>query len=318
MSLNPDLAAYLQLVEAGRSAGKVLPMHALAADEARRQFEESSALIAGKADEPDCISDLSLTTRDGHTLPVRLYRPPQADPALAGAALLYLHGGGYVVGSLDSHDTLCWNLAQDAGVPVIAVGYRLAPQWRFPTASDDALDAWRWLVEQADALGIDAQRLAVVGDSVGGSLATILANQLAAQRELPAPRLQVMIYPVTDASCRRPSVQRYGSGYLLEAQTLEWFYRQYATVPADRHDPRFSPLLGSVASNSAPALMLIAECDPLHDQGVAYARHLEQAGVAVQLAVIPGVTHDFMRMGSIIEEADEGLAMVVEALQQHL
>lgn len=115
-----------------------------------------------------------------------------------------------------------------------------------------------------------------------------------------------------------PSVQRYGSGYLLEAQTLEWFYQQYATVPADRHDPRFSPLLGSVASNSAPALMLIAECDPLHDQGVAYARHLEQAGVAVQLAVIPGVTHDFMRMGSIIEEADEGLAMVVEALQQHL
>ncbi|WP_449434128.1 alpha/beta hydrolase [Pseudomonas putida] len=317
MSLNPDLAAYLKLVEDGRSTGKVLPMHALTADEARRQFDASSALMAPKADEPAHIRDLTLTARDGHALAVRQYQPALADAELQGAALMYLHGGGYVVGSLDSHDALCWNLAQEAGVPVLSVGYRLAPQWRFPTALNDALDAWQWLVAEAPALGLDAQRLAVVGDSVGGSLATVLASQLAEQSVLPAPRLQVLIYPVTDAGCARQSLTRYGSGYLLEAQTLEWFYQQYGE-PQDRRDPRFSPLLGAVSPRCAPALLLLAECDPLHDQGLAYARHLQEGGVQVQLQVMKGVTHDFMRMGLIIEEADEGLALVVDALREQL
>lgn len=318
MSLNPDLAAYLKLVEEGRTTGKVLPMHALTPDQAREQFEQSSALMAPKAEEPEQIDNLTLLARDGHALQARLYRPPEADPHLLGAAVMYLHGGGYVVGSLDSHDALCWNLAQEAGVPVLSVGYRLAPQWRFPTAVDDALDGWRWLVDNAAELGIDRNRLAVMGDSVGASLATVLASQLAEQAQLPAPRLQVLVYPVTDASRSRDSMQRYASGYLLEQQTLEWFYRQYARQPADRLDPRFSPLLGAVSPQAAPALLLVAECDPLHDEGVAYARHLEEGGVPVNLQVMAGVTHDFMRMGLIIEEAEEGLALVVEALRDRL
>ncbi|CAM3961751.1 putative alpha/beta hydrolase [Pseudomonas reidholzensis] len=318
MPLNPDLAAYLELVESGRSSGKVLPMHELDPDEARRQFDQSSALMVPVAEEPEYISTLSLAARDGHRLELRRYQPPRPNTALSGAAILYLHGGGYVVGSLDSHDALCWTLAQDAGVPVFSLGYRLAPQWRFPTAANDVHDAWRWLVGQSTELGIDAQRLAVVGDSVGGSLATVLASELAAQDAVALPRVQVMIYPVTDASQVRASVERYGRGHLLEADTLAWFYQQYQTSPADRLDPRFSPLLGSVAANTPPALLIVAECDPLYDEGLAYARHLEAAGVSVELAVFEGVTHDFMRMGAIIGEADEGMARVVAVLEQRL
>lgn len=318
MPLNPDLAAYLELVDSGRRSGKALPMHQLQPEEARRQFDQSSALMDPGADEPEFIQSLTLTARDGHCLQARLYRPPQADRSQPSAAVLYLHGGGYVVGSLDSHDALCWNLALESGLPVVSLGYRLAPQWRFPTAFNDAEDAWKWLVLNAEALGIDVERMAVVGDSVGGSLATVLANSLAVQQVLPQPRLQVLIYPVTDASRIHASVERYGVGHLLEKNTLEWFYQQYENTPDDRLDPRFSPLLGEVTAQMPPALLIVAECDPLHDEAVAYARHLEAGGVSVQLEVFAGMCHDFLRMGSIIDEADTARERIVEALAARL
>ncbi|TFY93784.1 alpha/beta hydrolase [Pseudomonas nabeulensis] len=318
MPLNPDLAAYLELVGSGRRSGKALPMHQLQPEEARRQFDQSSALMDPGADEPEFIQTIALTARDGQRLQARLYRPPEWDANQLSGAVLYLHGGGYVVGSLDSHDALCWNLALDSGLPVLSLEYRLAPQWRFPTAFNDAEDAWQWLALNARELGIDPERMAVVGDSVGGSLATVLANSLAAQQALPHPRLQVLIYPVTDASRVSASVERYGVGHLLEKDTLEWFYQQYQSNPADRLDPRFSPLLGTVNAHVAPVLLIVAECDPLHDEAVAYARHLEAGGVAVQLEVFDGMCHDFLRMGSIIDEADLARERVAQALTQRL
>ncbi|MDY0831250.1 MULTISPECIES: alpha/beta hydrolase [unclassified Pseudomonas] len=318
MPLNPDLAAYLQLVESGRRSGKALPMHQLQPEEARRQFDQSSALMDPGADEPAFIESRTFTARDGHRVEARLYRPPELDASQLSGAVLYLHGGGYVVGSLDSHDALCWNLAQECGLPVLSVGYRLAPQWRFPTAFNDAQDAWQWLALNARELGIDAERMAVVGDSVGGSLATVLASSLAGQEELPRPCLQVLIYPVTDASRISASVERYGVGHLLEKDTLEWFYQQYQNDPADRLDPRFSPLLGEVSAHVAPALLIVAECDPLHDEAVAYARHLEAGGVQVQLEVFEGMSHDFLRMGSIVDEADVARERIVLALAERL
>lgn len=318
MPLNPDLAAYLELVDSGRRSGKALPMHQLHPEQARQQFDQSSALIDPCADEPEFIQPLSLTARDGQRLQARWYRPPAWDASQLSGAVLYLHGGGYVVGSLDSHDALCWNLALDSGLPVLSLQYRLAPQWRFPTAFNDAEDAWQWLALNARELGIDPERLAVVGDSVGASLATVLASSLAAQHALPQPRLQVLIYPVTDASRASASVERYGVGHLLEKDTLEWFYQQYQTTPADRLDPRFSPLLGAVTAPVAPVLLIVAECDPLHDEAVAYARHLEAAGVAVQLDVFDGMCHDFLRMGSIIDEADMARERIVAALADRL
>jgi acetyl esterase len=315
MALNPEIAAFLELVSAGRNAGKRQPMHTLTPVEARTQFDQSSLLMDPGSEEIECVETLWIDTRDGSTLEARLYSD---QPLIAGAGLpgmLYLHGGGYVVGSLDSHDSLCRALAQKSGCAIVSVAYRLAPEWRFPTALNDAEDAWRWLLQCADSLGLSQARLAIGGDSVGGSLTTVLADLLAWQSG-PRPGLQVLVYPVTDASRTTDSIQRWGEGHLLEKDTLAWFYRQYAGQPGDVADPRFSPLLGAVNASSAPALILLAECDPLHDEGVAYARHLQAGGVKVDLQVYPGMTHDFLRMGAIIDEAEEAQDRIALALSR--
>ncbi|AVK07509.1 MULTISPECIES: alpha/beta hydrolase [Pseudomonas aeruginosa group] len=315
MALNPDIAAYLELVGNGRSSGKSLPMHQLTVQQAREQFDQSSALMDPGLDEPLArVETLFVPARDGTSLPARLYSPQglSASPSLPG--VLYLHGGGYVVGSLDSHDALCASLAERAGCVVLSLAYRLAPEWRFPTAAEDVEDAWCWLAAEAERLGIDPQRLAVAGDSVGGSLCAVLSRQLALRGDASQPRLQVLIYPVTDASRTRQSIERYAVGHLLEKDSLEWFYQHYQRSPEDRQDPRFSPLLGVVPADLAPTLLLVAECDPLHDEGIAYAEHLRQGGAQVELCVYPGMTHDFLRMGAIVDEADEAKDMIAEAL----
>ncbi|MCO2096644.1 alpha/beta hydrolase [Pseudomonas aeruginosa] len=315
MALNPDIAAYLELVGNGRSSGKSLPMHQLTVQQAREQFDQSSALMDPGLDEPlPRVETLFVPARDGTPLPARLYSPQglSASPPLPG--VLYLHGGGYVVGSLDSHDALCASLAERAGCVVLSLAYRLAPEWRFPTAAEDVEDAWCWLAAEAARLGIDPQRLAVAGDSVGGSLCAVLSHRLALRGDASQPRLQVLIYPVTDASRTRQSIERYAVGHLLEKDSLEWFYQHYQRSPEDRQDPRFSPLLGVVPADLAPTLLLVAECDPLHDEGIAYAEHLRQGGARVELCVYPGMTHDFLRMGAIVDEADEAKDMIADAL----
>jgi acetyl esterase len=314
MSLNPDIAAFLQLVGNGRASGRRVGMHELSPTEAREQFDQSSLLMDAGGEDLEVVEALQLPVRDGARLDARMY---SSHPLTAGAgrpALMYFHGGGYVVGSLDSHDSLCRALALMADCVVLSVAYRLAPEFRFPTAADDARDAWDWLVASSHELGIDARRLAIAGDSVGGSLATVLAMQLAGSAI--QPRLQVLIYPVTDASRSTQSIERFAKGYLLEKESLNWFYEHYQRDVSDRCDPRFSPLLTNVPSNVAPALLMLAECDPLYDEGMAYAHHLQAAGVAVELRVYEGMTHDFMRMGAIVDEAQEAQQLIAERLRQ--
>jgi len=314
MALNPDIAAYLELVGKGRSSGKNLPMHLLTVQQAREQFDQSSALMDSGIEELGItVESLTVTARDGVPLSTRLYRPLKA-AAQPLPGLLYLHGGGYVVGSLDSHDTLCASLAERAGCIVISLAYRLAPEWRFPTAVEDAEDAWHWLVAEAARLGIDPQRLALAGDSVGGSLCAVLSRELALRDAISQPRLQVLIYPVTDASRPRDSIERYGVGHLLEKDSLEWFYQQYQRSAEDRQDPRFSPLLGTVPAGLAPTLLIVAECDPLHDEGLAYAELLQRSGAQVELSLYSGMTHDFLRMGALVDEADEAKDLIAERL----
>lgn len=313
MSLHPDLSAFLELAEFGRLTGKSQPLHALPLAKARADFEATSQILDPNPPGELQVSALQLPTRDGSEIAARLYRR-SASAGKALPVMLYFHGGGYVVGSLDSHDSLCRALAAMADCVVLSVAYRLAPEFRFPTAADDARDAWDWLVASAVDLGVDASRLAVAGDSVGGSLATVLAAQLAGA--VVRPRLQVLIYPVTDASRDTPSIERFAEGYLLEKASLEWFYSHYQRDLADRLDPRFSPLLGEVSADVAPVLLVLAECDPLHDEGVAYARHLQAAGVAVELKVYAGMTHDFLRMGAIVDEAEEAQLFIAGRLAQ--
>ncbi|WP_085631402.1 alpha/beta hydrolase [Pseudomonas sp. R16(2017)] len=313
MSLNPDIAAFLQLVGNGRASGKRVGMHELSPEQAREQFDQSSLLMDAGGEDLAVVDELRLPVRDGALLDARIYSDRPLQPGAKRPALLYFHGGGYVVGSLDSHDSLCRALASMAGCVVLSVAYRLAPAFRFPTAADDARDAWDWLVGSAQDLGIDTARLAIAGDSVGGSLATVLAAQLT---QAPVrPLLQVLIYPVTDASRSTPTIERYAEGYLLEKASLEWFYSHYQRSAEDRLDPRFSPLLGEPSAQVAPVLLVLAECDPLHDEGVAYARHLQAAGVAVELKVYEGMTHDFMRMGAIVDEAEEAQQHIAERLR---
>jgi acetyl esterase len=314
MSLNPDIAAFLQLVGNGRASGKRVGMHELSPAVAREQFDQSSLLMDAGGEDLHLVGEVQLAVRDGSRLHARIYSPQPLAVGAGRPALLYFHGGGYVVGSLDSHDSLCRALASMADCVVVSVAYRLAPEWRFPTAAEDARDAWDWLLASAADLGLDVTRLAIAGDSVGGSLATVLAGQLA--DAAVRPRLQVLIYPVTDASRSTPSIEQYAEGYLLEKASLQWFYQHYQRDAGDRLDPRFSPLLAEVSPNVAPALLVLAECDPLHDEGVAYAQHLQAAGVDVELKVYEGMTHDFMRMGAIIDEAHEAQQHIAERLMQ--
>ncbi|KAA0584833.1 acetyl esterase [Azospirillum lipoferum] len=320
MAVNPDIAAFLALAAGGREDGRVKPMHALSPVEARLAFERTSRMMDPGGEPVGRVEDLSIPARDGVDLPARLY---VAGPTVVpGPVLLFFHGGGYVVGSLDSHDGLCRSIASKSGVAVLSVGYRLAPEHRFPTAFDDALDALGWLGREGAGLGIDAGRLAAGGDSVGGSLAAAISLRAATDPDLPRPRLQVLIYPVTDATADTGSLQRYGEGHLLERATLDWFYCHYARDEADRRDGRFSPLLAElppgVASSLAPALLVLAECDPLVDEGIAYGRKLAEAGAAVDVRIHAGMTHDFLRMSALVDEAEEAQDLIADALRRHL
>ncbi|MBB1610450.1 MULTISPECIES: alpha/beta hydrolase [unclassified Pseudomonas] len=302
MSLHLDLEAFLELVELGRLSGKSQAFQDLGAERARRDFEAASLSLDSPVAAGLEVERLNYPSRDGQELAARLYRRSGATgPA---PVLLYLHGGGYVVGSLDSHDALCRRLALASRCAVLAVDYRLAPAWRFPTALEDVADALVWLREQSAALGLDPARVAFGGDSVGASLALVLALQAAAAPETAAlrPRALLLAYPVADASRQRPSHQRYASGYLLESATLEWFYDSYARNPQDRLDWRFSPLLAPSLDGLPPVHLALAGHDPLYDEGLALAERLREAGNDLTLDLRPDLTHDFMRMHGLVGE----------------
>jgi acetyl esterase len=255
------------------------------------------------------VRDLGLPADDGTLLAARVYRP---DAAPRGT-LLYLHGGGFTVGGLETHDSLCRQLALHSGAAVLALDYRLAPEHRFPVAVDDSWAALRWLVEHGRSVGVDTERIAVGGDSAGGTLAAVAAIR-ARDAGLPL-RAQLLITPGTAATTDAPSHQQYGSGFLLNASTIEWFFAQYIDR-ADRHDWRFAPLEADDLDGVAPACLVLAECDPLVDEGLAYADRLRLGGVAVELELTRGVTHDFIKMGRALDEARVAQAHAGAALRR--
>ncbi|MFJ3484102.1 alpha/beta hydrolase [Pseudomonas sp. NPDC090202] len=300
MPLDPDLEGFLELAQMGRLTGKSQAMHELSVEQARAQFEATSQILDPAPPSSVEVTALAFTTRDGRRLMARLYRCNNAAAAEL-PVILYFHGGGYVVGSLDSHDSICRRLAAAGTHAVLAPEYRLAPEAPFPTAVNDALDAANWLAEQAAALGLDNRQVSLAGDSVGATLATVLA--ITAVREPVQlafkPAAQLLFYPVTDCSRIRDSHRRFAEDYLLESQTLQWFYQHYCRDPQQRHDWRASPLLTPDLNALAPAYVSLAEYDPLYDEGLAYAKLLESTGTRVTLDVQEGLTHDFLRMNGI-------------------
>lgn len=286
------------------------PIDKLSPAEARRQYREARAPLRPPAPHVPDVRDL---TADGKGGPIglRLYRP--AEGVLP--AFVFFHGGGWVVGDLDTHDVVCRQIALEAGAAVIAVDYRLAPEHPFPAASDDAWSATTWIAAHADDLGIDPARIAVGGDSAGGGLAAVVALMGRDSRKLRLA-LQVLIYPVVDLRAGSDSYSKYAEGYLLTRAAMKWYVAQYAQMPQDVNDWHASPLLAPWVHSVAPALIIAAEMDPLVDEGDTYARRLRGARVPVDYQVVPGIIHGFLPMGGKVDAANRAIATIASALRQ--
>ena len=231
-------------------------------------------------------------------------------------ALVYFHGGGHVIGNLDTHDAVARNLCNGAGCIVVSVDYRLAPEHKFPAAAEDASAAVGWCAAHGAEIGIDPRRMAVGGDSAGGNLAAVAAL-MARDAGGPAIRLQVLVYPVTDYACDTESYRTYSDGYgMLDARSMRWFRDHYLRGDADRLDWRAAPLRAGDLTGLPPALVLTAQCDVLHDEGEAYARRLRAAGVEVEYRKARGLIHGFFTMAPMIDGAVRAQALVCDALKR--
>lgn len=244
---------------------------------------------------------------------VRLYKPSGPGP---WPAVQFMHGGGFVIGSIESHDALCRQLCVGAQVLVASLDYRLAPESRFPAAPDDCLLALRWLAKEAPRFGGDPARLAVAGDSAGGNLAAVTALR-ARDEGGPALKAQLLIYPATDAlDGGHPSIRENAEGYFLSRADMDWFLGQYLASASDAHHPHFAVLRAKNLKDLPPALIITAQFDPLRDEGEAYAQKLEQAGVAVSLKRFDGVIHGFFSMP--VAKATHAQNLATDWLKQRL
>jgi acetyl esterase len=285
------------------------PLHALSPLQARAAYEAGAEVLDLPRAALPLVRDLSIPGGDGSMRPARLYGT-STDPQ---PAMLYLHGGGFVIGSLETHDSLCRQLALRSGCAVLALDYRLAPEHPFPDAVDDTWAALDALVHRPQAYGIE-RLLAIGGDSAGGTLAAVGALH-ARDRGWPLA-LQLLITPGTTAHADTGSHKLFAQGFLLDAATVAWMFDH--TIPYHhRKDWRFAPLNADM-DGVAPACIILAECDPLVDEGLAYADGLRAAGVAVNLELARGVTHDFIKMGRALKEAHAALDAAAAALKAAL
>jgi acetyl esterase len=246
------------------------------------------------------VEDLRIPMRDGQLVQARLFAPYSKSHASPIPTLVYFHGGGFTIGSIQTHNVLCRELARIGQCAVISVDYRLAPEHRFPVATNDAWDALQWVSKSAESMGLQTNALAVGGDSAGGTLATVCA--IHARDAGLKLALQLLIYPGTAARQETTSHNTYQSGFMLDKATVDWFFDHYIDAK-DRDDWRFAPMLAERHDGLAPAWIGLAECDPLVDEGVAYADMLRMAGVKVDLEIYHGVVHGFVNMGRVIPEA---------------
>jgi acetyl esterase len=232
-------------------------------------------------------------------------------------AMVFFHGGGFVVGDLDTHDGLCRLIAHEGGFVVVAVDYRLAPENKWPAPLDDAIAATRWIFTNAPSLGIDAGRIAIGGDSAGGHLAACVTQAIKASGGLKLA-FQLLLFPGTEFTTDTGSMNRYAVGYLMEKQTIEWFYSQVLPEDADRLSPKVSPLLSKDFSGLPPAYIMLGGYDPLHDEGLAYAEKLRAAGVKVTIADYAEMVHCFIYLQTILPQAHEAAAQAAHAVKAAL
>lgn len=307
MPLDPALAPLLERVN------MLPPMAEGTPQEARESFARLTSMAAAFDPPPEVASATDLEVDGGiGKIPARLYIP--TDSQLPIPTLVFFHGGGFTIGDIASYDAQCRILCAGAGVALLSVEYRLAPENKFPAGADDAIAAATWALDNIDELGGDPASVAVGGDSAGGNLAAVAAQALRGHE----PRIagQLLIYPVTDFSTERPSLERNGEGLFLTRGEMEWFRDNYV-VEADIEDPRASPLLGDF-TGLPPAVVVTAEFDPLMDDGEAYAAALEEAGIPVVRERFDGLIHGFLALGSMSPSAAAAVKCICADLRDLL
>lgn len=303
MTPDPQMQAILDQMKAAGWR----PTHTLSVAEARRAFKSRIATGAAVAR----TENRSIPGPAG-SIPVRIHWPPGGGPF---PALVFFHGGGWVVGDLDTHDVTCRSLTNQAGCVTVSVDYRLAPEHTFPAAVEDAFAATRWVADHAGELSVDAEKLAVGGASAGGNLATVVAL-MAIERGGPRLVFQLLIYPVTDGALDTPSARAIISDdYPLSRADMEWFWNQYVLEAVDRRHPYASPAYATSLAGLPPALVITAEIDPLCDEGERYAAALERAGVTVTCTRYDGVTHGFVGMEALLDKGRAAVAQSSQALR---
>ncbi|MDQ2651067.1 MAG: alpha/beta hydrolase [Actinomycetota bacterium] len=273
------------------------------------------ALIALAQPEEVARTDDRLVEGPEGDIPVRVYTPEAAINAAPGV-MLWFHGGGWVLGDLDTADATCRALANRSGAVVVSVDYRKAPEHRSPAAIDDCMAALQWVVENEELLGIDANKVAVGGDSAGGHLAALVCQRVRDEFG-PEVDFQLLVNPVLDLTLSHPSIEENATGYFLTKDTMEWFVDHYLDGQ-DPADPAVSPLLAASVEDLPPALILTAEFDPLRDEGAAYAARLEEAGVPVELICYEGMMHQFFEMASLLSVGAEAVDTAGNALRKVL
>lgn len=284
-------------------------------DDARAFFNTISADLATPAPGIGSMEDRMIPVPDGE-IGVRIYQPTEA--ARGGVQelplVLHFHGGGFVLGGLDAYDAVCQNLCERTPAVVVSVDYRLAPEHRFPIAVDDSIVATRWAWAEAAGLGADASCMALVGDSAGGCLVAAVTQALRDDRDINLA-YQVLVYPVTDVgTLETASYSKFAEGYLLSKEMMAWFAECYLNSDAEKMDPRVSPLRAERFDGLPPALIITAGFDPLLDEGIAYAKALEGAGVPVQHVNYEHQIHAFWSLGAAIDEAKDALGLAAAAI----
>ena len=308
MPLDPQVDALLgQMAEAGLPSPESMTV---------AQNRELIVQLGDLAGAPEDVARVVDTVAPGPAgdIPVRVYVPAGDGPL---PVLVYYHGGGWVIGNIETHDVPCRALANRSGAIVASVDYRLAPEHRFPAAVDDAYAAAVWAAEKAADFGGDATKLAVGGDSAGANLAAVV-SQLAKARGGPRIGFQLLVYPATDRHDDSASMKQNALGPLLSRAWIEWFLGHYLTGPDDGLDPRVSPGRAEDLSGLPPALVITAEYDPLRDQGAAYARRLREAGVPAEHVDYPGMIHGFFQMGAVLDATRAAQDLAAKAVRAAL
>jgi acetyl esterase len=306
--LEPDAWMLARIAERARLPAGELPVQAM-----RARFELIAAPFSPRREFPLVTEDHQLLGPAG-PLAARLYVPAEAPTP--GPLLVYFHGGGWMQGSIASHDAACRLLAHSSGVRVLSIEYRLAPEHPFPAAADDALAAYAAAAERHAELGADPARLALGGDSAGGNLAAVTAQAVREDPALPCPVFQLLLYPALDMSRKPDSRRLFGERFLLTEQSMSWYEDQYVPDPARRAELRVSPLLAPDCAGLAPAYIATSLADPLRDEGEAYAQRLREAGVPVALQRHP-LIHGFFNQ-TVTRSAGRAMATIAGALRQGL